>query len=223
MIHADYCKQFIPEGGIVLDVGSGRGKFLSVMASLGFKAYGVEINSAYITESENRAKSEGVLIKVVQGRGEKLPFLDNQLDFINCSEVTEHVENPFQVCREIFRVLKNNRKCYISFHNRFGIYDYHYHLFGINCIPRCWTEKILKILGKQKSDNGVGHQKLVTMHYFTYRAIAKDLKNIGFIVKDIREEKIKRRYGGVRSFILCFYWLLRPFYFNTFHLLLEKR
>lgn len=222
MNHIDYCANFLNKGDLVLDVGSGKGKFLCGMAKLGFKVFGIEINPIYIQEAEQKAASEDVQISLIQGSAKHLSFQDNYFDFVNCSEVIEHVDDPIQVCKEIFRVLKPGGKCYISFHNRFGIYDYHYHLYFINWLPRAWAEFILNIFGKQKQDGEAGKQKLKTMHYFTFKQIKKFLENIGFSVKDIREEKIRNKFKyGALSF-LALYFLLRPFYFNTFHLLILK-
>lgn len=222
MNHLDFCRQLLREGNLVLDVGSGRGKFLCGMAKLGFKVFGVEINPDYIKEAKNLAGQEGVVVSIIQSRAEQMPFADNYFDFVNCSEVAEHVENPIQMCREIWRVLKPAGKCYISFHNRFGIYDYHYHSYFINWLPRKLAERILKLLNKQKEDSTTGKQKLETMNYFTYGQVRKTLESIGFLVKDIREEKIrnKLKYGALP--FLALYFLLRPFYFNTFHFLLTK-
>ena len=46
------------------------------------------------------------------------------------------LEYPVRACEEIYRVLKPGGYGYISFHNRFGFYDYHYHLHFINWLPR---------------------------------------------------------------------------------------
>jgi len=223
MSHADYCKQFVPVGGTVLDVGAGRGKFLCAMAKLGFEAFGVEINPAYIKEAEAQAQADNLHLTLVEHQAEEIPFPDGKFDFINCAEVTEHVDDPDRMCREIYRVLKPGGKCYISFHNRFGIYDYHYRLYLINWLPRSWTETVLRWLGKQKPDGGIGRQKLTTMHYYTYREVKKKLEQIGFIIKDIRAEKIKQKFGAGSALVAIVYRFLRPFYFNTFHLLLEKK
>lgn len=222
MKHCDYCVQFITPSAKVLDVGSGRSKFTSEMAKRGFDAYGIEANPDYIRESQARAEADRIEIKITQAKAEKLPFVDNYFDFVNCSEVTEHADDPEQVCKEIFRVLKLNGKCYISFHNRFGIYDYHYHLYFINWMPRKWAEFILKFFNKQKADSIIGRQRLVTMHYYTYSYIKKILKNDGFLLFDIREEKIKQNYKYKAFPFLMVYYFLRPFYFNTFHLLVKK-
>ena len=222
MNHCDYCAQFISPSGTVLDVGSGRGKFICEMAKRGFQATGIEINREYINESQAKVDSENVEVSVIQASVEQLPFNDGQFDFVNCAEVIEHVEDPAKVCQEIYRVLKTNAKSYISFHNRWGICDYHYHLYFINWLPRSWAEFILKLLKKQKEDSITGRQRLTTMHYYTYSQATYLLKKIGFLIKDIRVEKIKRKYGKLSLFFLLLYRLLRPFYFNTFHLLVEK-
>lgn len=222
MNHLEYCRQFLNKNSLVLDVGSGRGKFLCALAKEGYKAFGIEIYSDYVRESEELAVKEGVKIAVIQSGAEDLPFSDNYFDFINCSEVTEHVNDPMKAMREFFRVLKPDGKSYISFNNRFGIYDYHYHLYLINWIPRSWTEPILRILKKQKEDSVSGRQKLTTMHYYTFNNLVKELEDIGFIVKDIREEKIRAKFTHLATFFLFLYRLiLRPLYFNSFHILIS--
>ncbi|MDP3935235.1 MAG: class I SAM-dependent methyltransferase [Candidatus Giovannonibacteria bacterium] len=211
MSHADYCSKFIPRGGSVLDIGAGRGKFLAEMEKLGFKIYGVETNPEYIG---------GPVIKAL---AEELPFPEKYFDFVNCAEVSEHVDDPVKMLKEIFRVLKPGGKCYISFHNRWGIYDYHYHLYFINWLPRLWTEPVLKFLNKEKKDGPAGRQKLTTMHYYIFSSVKKLLESTGFKTSDIRKEKIKDRFGFLSAPFLFFYFLfLRPFYFNTFHILLTK-
>lgn len=224
MKHAEYCEQFLKPGERVLDVGSGRGDFVCAMAARGFLAHGVEVSLSYIQATEERVKRCGVSVTVVQAPGEKTPFPENHFHFVNCAEVTEHVDNPLRVCAEIYRVLQPGGKCYISFHNRFGCYDYHYHLFGINWVPRAWTETILKLLGKNKSETTeIGKQKLISMHYYTYHDILKKLFAIGFKVQDIREQKMKSHFAQTAPTVMFFYKIiLRPLYFNTFHLLLEK-
>ncbi len=224
MTHADYCASFVGRNGTVLDVGSGRGAFLVEMAKLGFKAFGIETNPAYIAETKARAEAENISVNVTGGRAEMLPFPDASFDFINCSEVSEHVDDPGAMLAEMFRVLRPGGRCYVSFHNRFGVYDFHYHLYFINWIPRLLTEPVLRLLGKQKPDSlGIGRQKLRTMHYYRYGEVRRLLSGIGFAVHDIRIPKIKFRFGRLAPLALVLYLsLLRPVYYNTFHILLEK-
>ncbi len=223
MSHPRYCAQFIPPSGKVLDVGSGKGKFVCAMAALGYDVFGIEINPEYVREAQERAHLEKVAAHLQEGVAERLPFENDSFDFLNCSEVTEHVENPSEVLREMFRVLKVGGYAYISFHNRFGVYDYHYHMWGINWLPRRWADGLLILLGKSKEDGVAGRQTLGGMHYFTYTRACELLKKCGFSVADIREAKLRQLFPRL-------HWLLRPvykvfvrsLYFNTFHLLVQK-
>ena len=211
MSHAEYCSKLVPAGGRILDIGAGRGRFLKEMAGLGFEIHGVETNSDYIGGN------------VIGTRAEELPFEDASFDFVNCAEVSEHVDDPIKVLKEIFRVLKPGGKCYISFHNRWSVYDYHYHLYFINWMPRVLAEPILKFLGRQKEDGPAGRQKLMTMHYYTYGHALKLLCDAGFTALDIRQERIKKFFGIFNFiFLILYFVVLRTFYFNTFHFLLLK-
>jgi len=223
MDHAEYSAQFLLPGDAVLDVGSGRGKFLCAMAELGYRAYGVETSPEYVRQAIAAAHEREFTVVIKLGAAEQIPFSDHSFSFVNCAEVSEHIDNPAQMCAEIYRVLKPGGRCYISFHNRFGWYDYHYHLFGINWLPRSWTEPILSWLKKQKPDGkGIGRQKLTTMHYFLYRQAVRLVESTGFHVTDIRVAKIRQHYPKFAPiFLPLYYALLRPFYYNTFHFLLQ--
>ncbi len=224
MKHSDFCAQFIPNGGRVLDVGSGRGKLVIELAARQYQVSGIEISPEYVAESKQKAAEAGLEIALTQGVAEQLPYPDNYFDFLNCAEVTEHVVDPVAICQEMHRVLKPGGRAYISFHNRFGIYDYHYHLYGINWLPRAWTEPVLGWLGKQKSDGTNGRQKLTTMHYFTFKQTQTLLATIGFEVEDVRVSKIKQKFTFLAPLVLIVYYgVFRPLYFNAFHIVVHKQ
>lgn len=223
MNHADYCSQFLSAGGTVLDIGSGRGDFLCEMAQRGFVVSGIENNLNNVVLALNKAYERDVAIDVRHGQAEHLTFSDNSFDFVNCSEVTEHVDNPEQVCHEIHRVLKPNRHGYISFTNRYGIYDCHFHLLFINFLPRKLAEMILRWFKKNKNDSVSGRQTLLSMHYFTYNQAATLLKRCGFTFGDTRVEKIKKYFGWSAPLLICLYCLsIRSFYFSTFHFIIKR-
>lgn len=210
----------------VLDLGAGRGKFLIALVKLGGKGEGLEINPAYIKEAQKNGEDAGVSLKITEGVGEKLPYDDNCFDFANLSEVIEHVQDPILVVRELHRVLRTEGVAYVSIPNRFGFRDPHYHLYGINWLPRWFAEKIIFWLGKIKDEHGeAGHQKLSEMHYMTYRDAKKFFLENGFDAKDIREIKIQERYKTplLFVFVTCVYRILRFYYFDSFHFLVYKR
>lgn len=215
----------IPDLAKILDIGSGKGTFLIDASKRGFNVYGIEVFDEYINISFQKAKEENTKINVTKGVGENLPFENNIFDFINLSEVIEHVENPDKLLSEIKRVLRPKGKVYISVPSRFSWLDTHYHIWFLNWMPRYWSHKLIGILGKHKDYSGNnGKQRIDEMFYSTYSSFVKKIILKGLIVKDIREIKIRKEFPNkiIRFFALMFYRIIRPFYFKTFHFLLEK-
>ena len=159
----------------ILDLGSGDGNFLIAAAKQGSQAVGLELNDEYIIRSKKLAEQESVDIEVVQGVAEKMPFENNSFDFINISELIEHVQSPEDLLKEVYRVLKPGGQVYISAPNRFSFKDQHFHLYFINWLPRFMSDVFISIFGKHKdySQKSAGLQSLKEMHYYTYGQINK--------------------------------------------------
>lgn len=210
----------------VLDIGSGRGKFLIELSKLGVKSVGVEMNQDYISRAYEAALTQGLKINIVKSEAENLPFPDEEFDFINMAEVIEHVKTPEKVLLEMKRVLKIQGKSYLSVPNRFSLKDPHFNLYFVNWLPRSCSEFYIYILGRQKSCTGkAGYQRIKEMHYYTFSAISKLLDKSGFSFIDARESKITRRIKNpmIAMFVLLFYKLFRSFYFDSFHLILSNK
>lgn len=216
----------------ILDLGCGRGDDLIELAQNGYDAVGLDISTEYLDSTAKRAKDLGLVVKLIKAEGENLPLMDQSFDFIVCSEVTEHVESPEEILKECYRVLKPGGKAYVSFHNRFGPYDHHYHMWFINWLPRNFADKVIDIIGKTKSaDEKAGRQKLSAMHYFTYGRVVRSAKQCGFECFDMREAQIRNPALSSRRILkiiaksgmsaLAVYAMKK--FIGTFHFILEKR
>lgn len=90
----------IQPGWKVLDIGSGHDPF-PMATHLADRAI-----------QDNQLGRGGAPFKALQGRPvfecsvEKMPFSDKEFDFVFCSHVLEHVEDPDQACRELMRVAR---------------------------------------------------------------------------------------------------------------------
>lgn len=209
----------------ILDVGSGRGKFLIEAKKAGSNAVGLEMNPAYIQQTEETALSSGVEVKVVSGVAEKLPFEDNSFDFVNMSEVIEHVEDPEIALQEVYRVLRPLGQAYLSVPARFGVRDPHYKMYFVNLMPRPMANFYIRVLGKQRDCGyGAGLQNLDEMHYFTYGKILAVLRRTGFKVRDMRLEKINKDFKNffIRMIVKFFYGMIKEFYPVAFHFVIIK-
>ncbi len=212
------------EGKKVLDLGSGRGDFIITAKKNNIDVVGVELNSTYIEETKRKAQKENLQIEVFQGVGEKLPFTNNTFDFINMSEVIEHVKDPEKVLSEVYRTLKPDGSVYISVPNRFGLKDPHYHLYFVNWLPRSFSDFYISLFKKKKQDDSsAGLQNLKEMHYYRFQDAKKLFEKLGFSVTDIRSLRIKKEYKNGFQYLLQFiYLIIRAFYFDTFHILLNR-
>lgn len=98
--------------GNVLDAGCGKGLYASEIMKRGATNYtGIDLNSELLLESK---KLRGHNINLSIGNLEELPFKSNAIDFILCSEVIEHLNNPTRAFDEMFRVMKEGGTLLLS-------------------------------------------------------------------------------------------------------------
>ncbi len=226
--HFENLKEHIPdlESLRVLDLGSGRGSFLVELAVRGVKSSGIELSLDYINQTLNKAKQAKVVVDVRQGVGESLPFPDKSFGFVNLSEVIEHVNNPDEVMREVFRTLIFGGKVYVSVPSRFSFKDPHFHLYFVNWLPRSLSDIFISLFGKHKKYQGdIGKQRLKELHYYTDAGARHLFRQVGFEVEDIRKIKIRKRFknSSCRVVILMCYALISPILFSTYHYMLTKK
>jgi len=92
-----YNKFEILPGAVVLDIGSGGDPF----------PYATFLTDRYIEPTHHRmSQLERNGKPFLLSAMEQLPFADKSMDFIFCSHVLEHVDDPIAACSEIVRVGK---------------------------------------------------------------------------------------------------------------------
>ncbi|MGU3497939.1 methyltransferase domain-containing protein [Mycobacterium sp. C31M] len=102
----------VPDGGKVLDYGSGGGTYLSY-----FHARGVEIVGAEISEVMIAAcTAAGLEMRRVDSFDE-IPFPDGEFDVVYLMQVFEHLRAPRRFMRELSRVLKPGGTLYLALPN----------------------------------------------------------------------------------------------------------
>lgn len=226
MTHLENLKFYFPHilQGKILDLGSGRGKFVIDVVRNSGSIVGIEPNPDYISASILKAKEAGVVIDVRLGVAEDISFPSDHFDFVNLCEVIEHVESPDKLLSEVHRVLSPGGQAYLSIPNRFGFKDPHFHLYFINWLPRKWAHSVIGYLGKHKDYSGkAGRQSLLEMHYSTFRQIIKRAKDKGLEAKDMRVLKIRTKLpAGLSALALPLYYVLRTFHLDSFHIILTK-
>jgi ubiquinone/menaquinone biosynthesis C-methylase UbiE len=100
-------KELQLSGGRILDVGTGRGDFISTFTEL-FKDYteiiGIDSSEKSIEIAQQNFKKEN--IKFIKMDAEKIAFEDNSMDTVCISNTLHHLPDFNKVLKEMFRVLK---------------------------------------------------------------------------------------------------------------------
>jgi ubiquinone/menaquinone biosynthesis C-methylase UbiE len=129
-----------PKNSIVLDAGAGEGRFKYLFSHTRY----IGLDFAIGDNTWNYLD-----LDIIADLG-NLPFSENIINIAICTQVLEHVPNPFEVISEIFRVLKPGGYFYLSvpqsWHQHQKPYDYYrYTSYGISYILEKTKFSIKKI------------------------------------------------------------------------------
>ncbi|MDQ2809041.1 MAG: class I SAM-dependent methyltransferase [Chloroflexota bacterium] len=195
-------------GKRLLDLGSGMGGLAVALAREGATLVGLDYNPAYCAIARLRARRYGLTLPLIVGAGEALPFPAGSFAVVINLDVLEHVRDPAQVVAEIARVLRPGGACLTSAPNRFAFRDAHYHLPGINWLPRPWAETVIRRAGHGKEQGSLltDRQALSALNTYTWAGFAALARRQGLRAVDQVEERLRggeiRQLTGIRRGLL---------------------
>ncbi len=166
--------------GRVLDIGAAQGVSMTCFARAGFEVEGLEPWGPAIEVSKALAEETGVPLKIEQGYAEKLPFDDQSFDFVQAYSVMEHVDDPDQVFREVFRVLRPGGAFFFS--TSTAICPRQVEIQGFPFFP--WYPKAIqrRIMDWAVRERPalVGHTTRPAYQWFRHRQVKAALSAVGF-------------------------------------------
>ena len=196
-------KHELNQKGVMLDVGCGEGRHIfGIMQDYPLmKCIGLDMDKESLEKAEEGYEYFKSISKAgaqfLKGSAYSLPFPDESIDLIVCSEVLEHLHEYNDAVKEIHRVLKPGGKFYAS-------------------VPATWPEKICWKLSKEYQNQPGGHLRI-----FSQSGLISEIKESGF--KFLSSEKfhsIHSPYWWLR----CFFWSTQDknFLVNFYKKLLER-
>ena len=203
MLTFNFKKHEINQKGVMLDVGCGEGRHIfGIMQDYPLmKCIGLDMDKESLEKAEEgyeyfKSISEAGA-QFLKGSAYSLPFPDESIDLIVCSEVLEHLHEYNDAVKEIHRVLKPGGKFYAS-------------------VPATWPEKICWKLSKEYQNQPGGHLRI-----FSQSGLISEIKESGF--KFLSSEKfhsIHSPYWWLR----CFFWNTQDknFLVNLYKKMLER-
>lgn len=105
-----------PLSGRILEAGTGKGHFAVSLARLGYHLVSFDLSEEQLQVAADNLASQGLSdrVELRKENGESLSFPDATFDVVFSVNMVHHLENPFQVLRELTRVLKPGGKLVIS-------------------------------------------------------------------------------------------------------------
>jgi len=95
-------QKYVPAGQQVLDVGAGEGAFSLRLYDHGYQVVGLDANNT----PQYQWKAQGVPFVQCDINSSLKICLNQTFDVVCCMEVIEHIENPWQLIRDIKAVLR---------------------------------------------------------------------------------------------------------------------
>ncbi|MDQ3817417.1 MAG: class I SAM-dependent methyltransferase [Acidobacteriota bacterium] len=168
--------------GRLLDVPAGEGALASRLLKMGF-----DISCCDLYPEIFRAR--GIEIK----RGDlnsRLPYDDNEFDYITCIEGIEHIENPQQAIREFSRLLRAGGRLVVSTPNILNIEErFKWLLYGYTSHFKPLSRESLENLR-----NNVGEMEEIALHVnpISYSELRYSLEKYGFEIERLYRDKPKK-------------------------------
>lgn len=198
-----------------LDAGCSGGIIDSFLAGHFNRMVGLDIDKRAIDFAKGYQSADNMRFLV--GDAICLPFGDCFFDVVICNHVYAHVPDPFEMMREIYRVLKPAGVCYFAAGNRFSVIEGNYTLPFLSWLPPRLANLYLK------TARGIPFYYERHLALPQLRKLVKDFEVADYTLKIILEPErfghafnkkkmISRAYGKVASILYpvipTYIWLL---------------
>jgi SAM-dependent methyltransferase len=140
------------------------------------------LDAEEVAISELLLESHGIEPRIVQGRGESLPWPDESFDLVTCQQVLEHVDDIDRVVSEMIRVARPGGALFVSTPNYLFPYEGHYMVKWFPLLPKRIGAMILKAKGRDPTF------LLEHVNYTTYLSMRRLWRRHGLPARNITLE-----------------------------------
>lgn len=153
---------------VLLDVGSSAGLIAAHLSSFFKQVIGIDYDSLAVFSRESQTIRDRVFM--IHGDGLFLPFKDESIDIVVCTQVYEHVPNDKLLFLEIHRVLRRQGIVFFSGPNWLFPIEPHYHIPMLHWLPESLANLCLKAIGVN------GHYYERSRHFWSLKRALADFE-----------------------------------------------
>ena len=170
--HLNYMHKRIVEkllgssGGLILDAGTGTGRFATWLAKKGFKIIGVDLSHEMLKIAKRKTKSLDANIDLILADLHSLPFRYEVFDSCVSINVVDHLRDVSKFLKELRLVLKPGGFFIFNFSNILSPY-----------LP---IALFVNLKGKALLKGGK-----ISSRWFTLKQMLALLRKSGFIIRDV--------------------------------------
>lgn len=173
-------------GKHVLDLGCGFGALSYLLLEKGARVSATEIDKDKLAFAKKKlSKHKAFKPRLVTGS--KLPFPDKMFDMVFIFDVIEHVQNPQQTLREVWRTLKKGGYLYVEFTPYYSVVGHHLYDYAKWPVHILSEEKIRQMVFSRKIPG------FMTQEYYWRQFKSLNKLKIG------RFQNLVKRYDTVRE------------------------
>lgn len=164
----------------IIDIGCGNGNISLALGSLGFNVTGVDIDKASIDKANSINTLPNVQFKIADA---STFTIDNNYDAVVCSEVLEHLDKPWELAEQIFKILKPNGVFVATVPNGQGPREILITRPMQWLHRKNWDKPIIsfkKFLGYDSATLQSSNEDLTHIQYYTVNSFTAVLTKVGF-------------------------------------------
>jgi SAM-dependent methyltransferase len=138
----------------IMDFGCGSGRVVQELRSLGYPAFGCDLEFRREPEAQTESMHHDGVIRLINKNAYVLPFENDSLDLVISNQVFEHVQDYLTASSELARVLKPEGMCVHIFPARYSPIEPHSYVPLSSVIQSYWWLYLWALLGVRNE-----HQK----------------------------------------------------------------